>query len=61
VNPANRPDAKELLEHAFIKKYSKGQRLLAELVLSSMQEIEQFRMTQSRNISFAEIIVDDAR
>jgi hypothetical protein len=26
-----------------------------------MQEIEQFRMTQSRNISFAEIIVEEAR
>jgi serine/threonine kinase 4 len=37
VNPINRPDARELLDHAFIKKYSKGQRLLAELVLSSMQ------------------------
>lgn len=28
INPQDRPEAKDLLEHEFIKKNSKGQRLL---------------------------------
>lgn len=46
INPEMRPNAEELLKHNFIKKYSKGKKILMELVQNSMGEIENFRAGQ---------------
>lgn len=42
-DPELRPSAKELLKHNFIKKYSKGQSLISELVSNSLDQIAEFR------------------
>jgi serine/threonine protein kinase len=43
VEPRNRPTAKELIEHNFIKKYSKGNQFLAQLVAKHSEDINKFR------------------
>lgn len=43
VEPEKRPSAKEMLLHPFIKKFSKGKKLVSELVKNSMQQIEDYR------------------
>lgn len=42
-DPEERPTAKILLSHAFIKKFSKGCTLISELVTNSLDQINEFR------------------
>ena len=42
-DPKNRPTAKELIEHPFILKYNRGNKLIAELVNNSMDDLEFYR------------------
>ena len=42
-DPANRPSAKELIEHPFILKYNRGNKLIAELINNSMDDLEFYR------------------
>jgi serine/threonine protein kinase len=46
INPDERPNAEDLLHHDFIRKNSKGKRVLAQLVHNSMGEIDNFRAGQ---------------
>jgi hypothetical protein len=39
INPTERPEAKALLDHSFIKNNSKGQSLVAEIVQRSLADI----------------------
>ena len=41
--PEKRPSAKELLEHPFIIKYNRGNKLIAELINNSMDDLEFYR------------------
>ena len=41
VNPDERPTSSQLLQHPFIKKYERSQAILSELVINSMDAIEQ--------------------
>jgi hypothetical protein len=50
-----RPEAKALLKHEFIVKYSRGQRLLAELVQNSLSDIEEFRRGEEDNYEGSEL------
>lgn len=42
-DPELRPTAKQLLQHSFIKKFSKGCTLISELVNNSLDQITEFR------------------
>lgn len=44
-NPDDRNNAKDLLSHPFILKFSRGNSLIAELVTISLDEISQYRRT----------------
>ena len=41
--PEKRPSAKELLDHPFIIKYNRGNKLIAELINNSMDDLEFYR------------------
>ena len=41
--PEKRPSAKELLQHPFILKYNRGNKLIAELINNSLDELEFYR------------------
>ena len=41
--PEKRPSAKELLDHPFIIKYNRGNKLIAELINNSMADLEFYR------------------
>ena len=58
LNPNNRPEAKQLLEHPFITEKSRGKMLLAELSLNCLEQIEEYRKgSESSNNSFADGII----
>ena len=44
INPNKRPSAKELLNHRFIVKYSKGKKYLKSLIQKHLKDVEKFRM-----------------
>ena len=48
VDPSKRPCAKELLEHEFIKKYSKGKKIIKELIEKYIDDIEKIRIEEER-------------
>ena len=48
VDPSKRPCAKELLEHEFIKKFSKGKKIIKELIEKYMDDIEKIRIEEER-------------
>lgn len=41
--PEKRPSAKELLQHPFILKYNRGNKLIAELINNSLDDLEFYR------------------
>ena len=43
VDPDKRPSAEELIQHDFIKKFSKGREIIKQLVMYHMDDIEKFR------------------
>lgn len=43
IDPAERPNSTDLLEHDFITKYAKNKAILTELVLNSIDAIERYR------------------
>ena len=43
IDPKKRPNAKELIKHHFITKYSKGHQFLAELIFNHTKDIERIR------------------
>lgn len=43
VEPEKRPTAKEMIIHPFIKKFSKGRKIISDLVINSMPKITDYR------------------
>ena len=43
VDPQKRPNAKELIKHNFIKKYSRGNNFLAQLISKHSEDLNRFR------------------
>ena len=43
IDPRKRPSAKDLINHKYIRKYSKGNRYLKELISKHLEDIEKYR------------------
>ena len=48
VNPKNRPSAKELLEHPFIKQLAKEKEYIGELISEHIEDIERYREEEEK-------------